>query len=158
MRTLAAILVSTVVIFAAGEANAAPVTLEQAQASYAQGKYQQAVIQYQQILQNNPNDVAARLGLAKTQSILGRLRTAEREAQEILDRNPNQVDALILLGNISGRRENWAVARTYYEQALGVDSNNVEAMLGLSAVLLHQGEEEAADAEFARSKALTNQQ
>lgn len=62
------------------------------------GKYQAAEAKYTALLQKNPNNTAARSGLAVAQAELYKLGAAEKNAQAVLAKDPKNVFAHIALG------------------------------------------------------------
>lgn len=122
--------------------------LERGRTAYTQGRHKQAAVEYQRALRSNPHSADAKLGLAQSYEILGKLQDASRYAGEVLQANPNDGQALLLLGRIRTREENWSSARDAFRAAVQADPRNPSAHLGLGNALSRLGDAAGAEAEF----------
>ncbi len=68
------------------------------------GRHVEAVAAFQHLVDDTPDDVAARFALASALHAAGRLGDAEGVLGDIIDHEPEMVDALITLGLVLGER------------------------------------------------------
>ena len=135
---------------------APPVANEAAAAAgFSNGHYQWAIVQYQHLLHDRPNDVGYRTKLAESYEITGDLEQAWLHASKVLNQRSNNIEALLLMGRIHGRQQDWAAAKSYYQRATRADKTNAMAQLGLSQALMELGDSEAAETAIAEYRQLT---
>jgi len=91
----------------------------------------EAITHYQTILQSDPANAPARIGLGRTYSYMGRTADAEDQLKQVLKTSPNNDEALLALGETLRYRKPFE-ARKYYSQALAVNPNSRTARQGLS--------------------------
>jgi tetratricopeptide (TPR) repeat protein len=83
-----------------------------------------------------PENTEALLVLASLEGAAGREKEQKAALEKIIKIDPEHVPALIGLGNIAVRGEKRSVtlAATYFDQALGLEPENLEALLGRAGV------------------------
>ncbi|MCB1327353.1 MAG: tetratricopeptide repeat protein [Spirochaetales bacterium] len=100
------------------------------------GDYTKAARLARAARRENPSQKDALATLGECYIATGRLREAELILQEALIADPEFVRAHYLLGNAHSAARNWTDARASYETALEFDSENVDVMNNLAAVLV----------------------
>ncbi len=85
-------------------------------------------------VQREPNNAAARLGLARALTARGEPEQAEPEVRLVLDTLPDLPEAHSLLGSILGAQHKLSDARLSFERALELDGESLEAFSGLVSV------------------------
>jgi tetratricopeptide (TPR) repeat protein len=85
-----------------------------------------------EIQKTEPNNVQALLILATLEGALGREREQKALLERIIRLDPQNIGAFIDLGNIAIRGQNRspATAASYFDRALALDPENLEALLG----------------------------
>ena len=126
-----------------------------ANVAFSRGHYRHAAVQYQKLLQSEPDNAAYRMRLAESYEFSGDLRQAEDHAAKVLTSNRRNLEAVLLMGRIRGRQEDWISAKAYYEQAISIDKNNATSHLGLGQAFMQLGDEQSADSAFAEYRRLT---
>ena len=155
-RAKIGLLVTCLLLIQVATAAPPPVANEAAAAAgFANGHYQWAIVQYQRLLHDRPNDVGYRTKLAESYEITGDLEQARLHASKVLNQRSNNIEALLLMGRIHGRQQDWAAAKSYYERATRADKNNAMAQLGYSQALMELGDSEAAETAIAAYRQLT---
>jgi len=127
-----------------------------ARAAFENGQYREAVTQYQRLLHDEPGNVTYRVRLAGSYEISGQPKQAEAHAGEVLKQDSRNVDALLMMGRLSGRRQDWATAKSYYEKAVQADRQEPTAFLGLGQALSELGDDAAADVAFEEYRRLVD--
>jgi len=123
---------------------------EAATAAFRHGRYREAVVHYQRLLQEAPDDASYRAHLAESYEREGYPDLAEQAATQSLAADGNNVAALLVLGRLRAQREDWNSARDYFERASGIDYNNPMAWAGLGQALTMLGDSKGAEAASAR--------
>jgi cellulose synthase operon protein C len=98
--------------------------------------------EYARVLEANPNDPGALLGLAKALDFDG-TGDARQTIERLLGVDPNHVEARSLLGMQHLTRESYQEARAEAERALEVNPNSLQALTLLAGSYLMAGEERA---------------
>lgn len=122
-----------------------------AQAAFERGQYRQAVVHYQRLLRDDPDNAAYRTQLAESYELNNHLDLAEQHASQALASDRKNVEALLVMGRLRARQENWQVAKDYFERAVKADNKNPLAWAGLSQSSIELGDlggAEAASAEY----------
>lgn len=125
-------------------------------ASVQQWELNQAIEGFNRVLATNATNDTAQLGLAECYIGSGSTMQGVLLLREITTRNPNHVPANLILGQqgiVSGQFEK-AIGR--FERVLGVEPDNVEAILGLSEAYKNTGAKEKAIALLERAKKSMN--
>lgn len=94
----------------------------------------EAIAQYQSILQSDPQNTDARIGLGRVYSYGGQYKSADRELNEVLRRYPDNRDARFALAESQRFAGKPFDAQENYKRVLKTDSNNVGAKAGLLTV------------------------
>jgi Flp pilus assembly protein TadD len=114
-----------------------------------------AIHQYELALQQDPGflGVHFELGEALLKESLAddSLNRATAELQLALQEDPRNAAAEAKLGFIEGYRSHTAAAEENYRRALGLNPDELEALLGLGGILRERGEYEKASALYARA-------
>jgi predicted O-linked N-acetylglucosamine transferase (SPINDLY family) len=106
------------------------------------------------VLENDDRDLAATLGLAASQLMLGKGSTAEELAQRALTIAPNNPDARLILANIRIAQERYQEAMTYLREAITVDPSFSLGFSRLGTILTALGENAKAEPILLRALAL----
>ncbi len=118
-------------------------------AAFDAGHYREAIVQYQRLLRERPGNASYHMKLAESYEVSGKPEQAETHATEVLKQENRHVDALLMMGRLSGRKQNWETAKSYYERAVKADKTNAAAHLGRGQALMELGDDVAADGAFA---------
>ncbi|MEE8342037.1 MAG: tetratricopeptide repeat protein, partial [Candidatus Neomarinimicrobiota bacterium] len=97
-------------------------------------------------------DLYYNLGVLKMQ--LGDYQAAEDNFSLAYDYNPDDIDALRGIAQTFENAERWSRAEYFYRKLIDMDPNNPQHYRAMSRVLLRQGDTEAAQEYFDRSKEL----
>lgn len=117
-------------------------------AALANENANQAIKAYEAALNQQPDNPAVLYKLGQAYEAVNRLETAASTQTRVLDlttdlANPEQralrIAALVSLGDIARQREGPVQSTDYYNQALQLDPNQIEAQLGLGQVAVGQG-------------------
>lgn len=81
-------------------------------------------------------------------------KTAIALGEKEIKSNPNVVDGYLLLGSIYQDEKDLLQARDYYQKAAQIDSNNVDAILGLAFVAFHRDQYDMALDQYQRAQSL----
>lgn len=110
-----------------------------AQSFEKQGRDQEALNEYEQVLNKNPRltgiHYAKGLILMRTQ----RWEEAERAFRQELEVNPSNAGAFFRLGLLSYRAANFETAEEYFARAVDTDSNFGDARFRLGVILIRKG-------------------
>ncbi|MGR3810464.1 tetratricopeptide repeat protein [Jiulongibacter sp. NS-SX5] len=99
---------------------------------------------YQKALAINPNQLHARTNTAMTYVSSASPMQAIMMLRQVLDLNPRYVPAIMSMGALSMQSGQYDKAVGRFEQALSIDSGNLNAQLGLAYSLVELGEKERA--------------
>jgi predicted O-linked N-acetylglucosamine transferase (SPINDLY family) len=113
-----------------------------------QGKYEDAVANYQQVLLLQPNSVAARNNLGNVFMWQGKLAEAVDSFRQALRCNPQSVDANYNLGRVLEKQEKLDEALAQFYQVVRLNEDHAGAYLSLGSVLKELGRPEDAIAAF----------
>lgn len=91
----------------------------------AKGDYAAAILEYQDALSLDP-DAGIYYALAKNYYYLNKLSLAIQNGRKAIELDPNQKEALILLSNIYAAAKQYDSSIVILEQAVGLDSTDVE--------------------------------
>lgn len=135
--------------------------LAAAEAHESQGSYNQAIQEYREVLQLEPNRPGIHYRIAR--SLMGRfwqgqsrddVAAAEKEFEEELRLHPDNANAAYELGEMRRKNRQIDDAQRYFEQALQHYPDFAEAQLGLAEVLLEKNQPGQALAHAQRAVAL----
>jgi len=104
-----------------------------------QGKMQEAMWHYEQVLRFNPDYVESRKNLGFVFSLVGDDRAAIRQYEQVVQLTPNDVEARNNLGNALLRVGELPTAIAQYEQALRIAPDSAEAHYNLGIALQRAG-------------------
>jgi len=112
----------------------------------AQGKPDEAIVQYQKALEIDPNYADARLDLGNALFSQGKVEEAVKEYSAILKADPENKKASIGVANALAKKGRGDVAASEYAKILESDPNNADAHYNLGLMLSKQGKlDEAAE-------------
>lgn len=109
---------------------------EQAQQQALSGDIAGMADTYLRILEQNPQDVRARLGFATAQSWLGNHELAQEQYNEVLALNPDNLDALSGLGYDHAWAGQYSEAESIFSNALSLAPDNIGIQKGLAFTYL----------------------
>jgi Flp pilus assembly protein TadD len=118
--------------------------------AFRKGRYRLAVVHYQRLLRESPDNAGYRALLAESYEREGYPDLAAQQASRSLAVDRNNVDALLVLGRLRARQEDWSAARGYFERASQADRDNSMAWAGLGQALTMLGDSKGAEAASAR--------
>ena len=127
------------------------VALRIANATRDAGDYPGAVPLYNRILLGNPNNVSARLGLARALYYGNNLDTANAQVEQVLQLDPNNADALLVSAEVAQARDTEAgreKAAKIAEQLLAQNQNNTAARVLQGTILTSRQQFAGAITEF----------
>jgi arylsulfatase A-like enzyme/Flp pilus assembly protein TadD len=104
------------------------------------GKKAEAIPEYEQSVRMNPADVATQANLATAYLETGRLADAERVLKSIATIDPSNAAAQNGFGVLEIQRNNGTAARGYFEKAVELDPDLVEAYLNLGLIYKMAGD------------------
>lgn len=119
------------------------VRLLNAEALEAQGKWDDAITEYREVLKRNPNlpgihDRVGRLLLAGPKTDANK-QGARREFEEELKVDPSNAGAEYILGELARQGQQFPAAIEHFERATKLDSGFADAFIGLGRTLLEAG-------------------
>jgi len=119
-----------------------------AQRAYAEllltcGRYQEAVTEFERILARHPDDVLARLGLAKTWAALGRDQAAIAAFREVLRTSPDNWEAHANLASLLATRDK-SLSLYHAEQAYRLKPTEPRNAINLAEACLLNGQRQRA--------------
>lgn len=139
------------VIFLNNEASALRKDLYQQAEEFAQKGDLDAMEQaYHQLLQNNPEDIRAKLGRATARSWKGKFNEAQEDFLRILAIDPNHLGALIGLGYNHAWQDRFQEAEQIFKKAVGIAPDNPGGAKGLGYTYLWSGRHSDAVKAFSR--------
>jgi tetratricopeptide (TPR) repeat protein len=106
--------------------------LQRAHYLHLTGKTQRAHDEYAKLVESQPADKAARLGLAQTLTTLNKRGRARAEARTVLASAPHDPEALTVMGKTYLWTSDAVHARAWFNRALAVDADYYPAKLGLA--------------------------
>jgi tetratricopeptide (TPR) repeat protein len=119
------------------------VRLLNGEALEAQGKWEEAIAEYREVLNRNPNLPGihyrvGRLVLTLPKSDENK-KTAEREFEEEITIDPSNAGAEYILGELARQDQQFPVAIGHFERATKLDAGFADAFIGLGRALLEAG-------------------
>lgn len=113
-----------------------------AEALEMQGKWEPAELEYEWMIQKQPNTpgihfLLGRLLLSRPDAPADATERAKQEFLKEIQIDPNNAGAVYILGELDRRDQKWDEAISRYTQALKVDPNLAEAYLGLGYCLVN---------------------
>jgi tetratricopeptide (TPR) repeat protein len=117
----------------------------------AEGKYQEAAIQYQNSLKADKNFPDAHFALAKTYMQMKAYGAAFQEFSRTVDLQPSNYQARIDLGNLLAAGDQLDQAESQAKAVLAAQPKNADAHALLSAIAIKRGDKQRALAEIRRA-------
>lgn len=141
-----------------------PQTIEPQFAAYAarlrgqiltqQQKLPEARAEFERARRIAPNDPATLIDVVRFYAADGKINDASALADKVLAAKPTNAKALLLKGDIVRRTQGLEPSLTYFNRAIEVDPNNIEALLERAATLGDLKREEQARADLKRINGL----
>lgn len=148
---LAMILLAQAVIVSSGRAAS---TLEEAHLAYQNHNIEQAIQLYQRGLQEEPQSLDAKAGLAYCYFVKRQYPRATALVNEILAANSAHVRGLLLRARLYTQSDNLEAAKLALQQAVDTDPNNAEAHTAMGNVLYSLGDVKGADNHYNTARSL----
>lgn len=114
--------------------------LERAERLKLGGKHAEALVILEDLLVEDPENVAALEEVADNELSLDRLERAEAAAREAVALDSESYTAHYILGFLSSQREEWSIALQHLKKANILKPNNPEILRCLGWVLFRSGE------------------
>lgn len=140
------------------------INLGKAESLLKEGNIDKALEVYNSILEQDPQSIPARLGVASIYSQLYKIKAAQREFTKVLAQDPNNSQAHNGIGmtyyrmttssNMAIREKTGLLynrAADEFKQAIDLDSTNDQALANLGIIYQHQGRYEEAEAKYKES-------
>jgi putative PEP-CTERM system TPR-repeat lipoprotein len=108
------------------------------------GAVKESVGTAEEAVKNQPNSVETRLALTRGLLISRDFDRAEKEIGRLLAARPQLAAVHVQAGVLAAARNNPTAARSAFEKAMSLDSNNLEAFAGLLALELNRKEFDSA--------------
>jgi len=131
--------------------------LSKALALHQSGRFAEAIIEYQQILQSRPDDETAAANLASLLVRVGRLDDGLNLYRELTSRNVQQPELWFNFANALQRAGKAAKAKQTFERTLEIAPYFFPAALNLANLIRDTGDSEAAIAMYRRAIAMNPQ-
>jgi tetratricopeptide (TPR) repeat protein len=104
-----------------------------------QGRYPEAVAEFEQVLASDPRNDGAYRGLAQTYAAMGLTEKAVESWRRDISLQPNSVDPYVQLGKFELNRRDYAAAVANFRAALNLAPADASILSDLGAALSHQG-------------------
>ena len=118
------------------------------------GRTVEALSLFEEIVDQNPADIEARLWIARLQLRLGRTEEAEAGFRAVLEEHPSHVDARIGLGTALTRRDAWREALAVLVELEEEAGENADLFGALARAYRRAGDDRRALEHYRRAKAL----
>ncbi len=103
------------------------------------GQYPEALQRYQEILTADPDNLSARLGIARIEFAAGRSAEAQKILQAAAVRSPNSPEVWIELGRIHAKQESWNEAIASFQKASDINATDQVARYELGIAYARAG-------------------
>ncbi len=117
----------------------------------SEGKVNEAIIEFQNVLKVNPKSVKGRLGLAKAYMKKGWTAEAVLEFQQVVKEDPLSLDAHLELARYGVNSGQWKAVEPEIAAVLKIDPNNVEGLTDEGERELALGHQKEAEASFKKA-------
>jgi tetratricopeptide (TPR) repeat protein len=107
--------------------------------------YDQALVQYQELVRYHPDYLPGWVGLARCQRALQRYDDARRSLDKALALNPEQPEALLMMGQLAMDQERLEEALHYFQRAIRYLPDDLTANHALASALQELGRHEEAE-------------
>ena len=104
------------------------------------GDYEAAKAIYKRLLNKNPKDIEAAIGLATVTAWTGDHDKARQLYEEVLKQQPANRDALLGLGRVLSWGGDYEAAKAIYKRLLNNNPKDIEAAIGLATVTAWKGD------------------
>lgn len=131
--------------------------LNKAMALHQQGRFADAIVEYQQILQRRPDDETVSANLASVLVRVGRLNEGLSLYRQLTSRNNQQPELWFNFANALQRAGQAAEAKQTFERTLEIAPKFFPAVLNLANLIRDSGDSEAAIAMYRRAIAMNPQ-
>ena len=121
-----------------------------------QGRWDDAVTAHQKYLELVPKDRMGMVRLARARIIGGQLAEANQTLTALLEQDPGNANALSLQGVLAMRQRRFPDAQRAFDEALKVNSQAVDALLGRAELNLITGQPEKSRKDLQDARALAN--
>ena len=121
----------------------------------SEGKVNEAIIEFQNVLKVNPKSVKGRLGLATAYLRKGWTAESMLEFQEVAKEDPLNLDAHLALARYGVNSGQWNAVKPEIAAVLKIDPNNVEGLSDSGERELALGREKEAEASFKKALAFS---
>lgn len=118
--------------------------LEQANVAADQGKYDDALLLFRELLAENPTLVDAHLGLGRTYESMGDLAKAEPAYARAAALDADNFDAQVSLGRVLNGLRRYPDAIRAFHRALIIRPDNLEANVGMAMAYLKENQAQEA--------------
>jgi thioredoxin-like negative regulator of GroEL len=118
------------------------------------GRTSEALTIFERIADASPDDMEARLWIARLHARLGRTAVAEREFRDVLQTHPSDVDARIGLSAVLLRRDAWREALATLQEVEPAAGDNADFFAVLARAYLRAGDDRQALDYLRRAKAI----
>jgi tetratricopeptide (TPR) repeat protein len=114
--------------------------LEEAEELKLEGKYEEAIVILEELLLEDPENVAALEEISDNELSLNHFDRAEEAARQAIALDPGSYTGYYILGFLRSRGEAWNEATEYLRKANGLRSNNAEILRCLGWALFSCGD------------------
>ena len=121
----------------------------------SEGKVNEAIIEFQNVLKVNPKSVKGRLGLATAYLRKGWTAESMLEFQEVAKEDPLDLDAHLALARYGVNSGQWNAVKPEIAAVLKIDPNNVEGLSDSGERELALGHDKEAEASFKKALLLS---
>ena len=91
---------------------------------YKQGKYQEAITQYEEYLEYNPEDVQAIYNQGRSYEELGEFEKSMANYKKVIEIDPNHANALMSIGKYHFRNNSYADASFFFTKAANIKKSD----------------------------------
>ena len=112
----------TLLIFACGNKSS-----QEGDQLFSQGKYEEAITQYTQYIEYNPDDIKSIYNRGRAYEELGQYEKSMADYEKALEVDPKNVNALMSIGKIHFREGEFGDAAFYFDKAIKVRGGDAEA-------------------------------
>lgn len=134
----------------AGEA----IGIERGRQAQAAGNYEEAALAFREVLEADPGNREARIGLARALSFSGDFEGGEREYRTVLSDHPEDVEARFGLADVLAWQKRYGESKTYLSELARERPEDHGVWTRLGKVALWSGDEVAAKKHFEKALAL----
>jgi protein O-mannosyl-transferase len=114
----------------------------------AQGRFEEAIDEFQMALSIDPNDPDATYNLGNALAQQGNFEAAGKQLQQALQMNPDNAMAAYDLGNVRARQGRFDEAIDQFQKALKIDPGLTRAHYNMASLLMQEGKLDEAIAHF----------